>query len=211
MKVAKSSDEDSSNGVIVSPDSPAIHHPRSEVSMKRSPYQIPKASTADGEHDGSTSSRTATLRKLKPKNKGASTPKKTPDKKAKKEGKKEIQQFSSIEYQPLPLPAPVSQCTVDSDCWVPETFACVNMQCVIINCAAELIAKLVDCCQDSDCTGDNAGKLCIGHICSGAGDPTFTLTWYGDGKNTERRAAQAEPCPHTSSFIIFSQMIWICM
>ena len=69
-----------------------------------------------------------------------------------------------------------SECDTDADCGNPTTFRCENHQCILNNCDLEV----VECCQNSDC---NSTERCVSYFCVQKGNPSFSLQWFGDGKN----------------------------
>jgi hypothetical protein len=72
-----------------------------------------------------------------------------------------------------------SECYSNAECGgaTSKYFCDKNGLCALSDCDSKIDA----CCQDSDC--NDPYKRCISNLCVNKGKPSFSLHWFGDGKN----------------------------
>lgn len=67
-----------------------------------------------------------------------------------------------------------NECEIDSDCVNISKFKCESNHCVLRGCEKGINAE---CCNDAECS---SGYRCTSYYCVKMGNPSFTLTWFGD-------------------------------
>jgi hypothetical protein len=73
------------------------------------------------------------------------------------------------------------ECCEDSECGDVVSFRCESTSCVLRGCDTSL--QEVECCADDDCNSGGSGSIaCVSNVCVNQGGPSFTLTWFGNGK-----------------------------
>jgi hypothetical protein len=76
-----------------------------------------------------------------------------------------------------------SECDSDAECGDTSKYGCdENKLCALRDCNPKKFKPTVnECCVDSDCF--YAVDRCISNLCVWKGIPSFSLKWFGDGKN----------------------------